>query len=183
MSTIGDIGHYRTPQPGAHGHGWRIAYGVLLVIAGALAILMPGIAALSTALLLGWLLAFGGIVEIAYAIHTRHSGGFGWKIGSGILTLILGVAILLVPLAAIASIGLLVAAFLFVGGVGRAMLATRMRPARGWGWILVDGIVSVVLAGLIALAWPGSSIAVIGVLVGFWLITAGIWRILLRHAP
>ena len=64
------------------GRGWQITWGVLLIVAGVAAILMPGIAALATVLFFGWLLAFGGVFEIAYAIHTRAQQGFGWKLVS-----------------------------------------------------------------------------------------------------
>lgn len=101
------------------GGDWQVAWGVLLIIAGILAILMPGIAALATALFLSWLLIFGGVFELAYAIQTRATGGFGWKLASGILILLLGIAILAVPLAGVVSLALLVGAFLIVGGIAR----------------------------------------------------------------
>ncbi len=168
-----------TAAPRLPGRGWQIAWGVLLIAAGILAVLMPEIAALATALVFGWLLLFGGGFEIAYAIHTRGHDGFGWKLASGILTLVLGLAILLVPLAGVASLALLVGAFLLLGGITRAALAWRLRPRRGWGWILFDGLLSIALAILIVLGWPQSSIAIIGLLTGFSLIFSGIWRVLL----
>jgi uncharacterized membrane protein HdeD (DUF308 family) len=174
-----------TPQPvAAPGRGWQIGWGVLLVVAGFLAVLMPAVAALATALVFAWLLIFGGGCEIVYAIQTRASHGFGWKLASGILTLLLGVAILVVPAVGVASLALLVGAFLLLGGIARTMLAWRMRPRRGWGWVLFDGLLSIVLAILIALGWPATSLAIIGLLTGFTLISTGVWRIMLaRHAP
>jgi len=171
----------RAPSTFASGEGWHVAWGVLLIVAGVLAVLMPGIAALATILWLGWLLVFGGGFEIAYAIHTRAQGGFGWKVASGIVTLVLGIAILVVPTAGIATLALLVGAFLFVGGILRTVLAFHFRPRRGWGWILFDGVLSIVLAIAIAVGWPASSIAFIGLLTGFTLIVTGIWRIVLRR--
>jgi uncharacterized membrane protein HdeD (DUF308 family) len=61
------------------------------------------------------------------------------------------------------------------------MLALRFRPRRGWGWVLFDGLLSIVLAALIATGWPESSIAFIGLLTGFVLISAGVWRIVLHR--
>lgn len=163
--------------------GWQVAWGVLLIIIGILAVLMPGIAALATALFFAWLLIFGGAFEIAYAMHTRGHGGFGWKLASGILTLLLGISILMVPLAGVASLALLVGAFLFVGGVARAMLAFQLKPLRGWGWVLFDGLLAIALAILIAIGWPQSSLAFIGLLTGLSLISTGVWRIMLgRHS-
>jgi uncharacterized membrane protein HdeD (DUF308 family) len=165
------------------GNGWQLFWGILLIVAGALAVLMPGVAALATALVFGWLLVFSGVFEIAHAFQSRTQGGFGWKLASGVLTLLLGIAIVFVPLAGIASIALLVGAFLFAGGIARTVLAFRLRPRRGWGWVLFDGLLSIALAILILLGWPASSIGFIGLLVGFSLIFTGIWRIILRHQP
>ncbi len=173
--------------PGAHlgasGAGWQVVWGVLLILSGVLAVSMPGIAALATALIFAWLLVFGGAFEIVYAVQTRNRGGFGWKLASGILTLVLGIAILIVPVAGVASLALMVGAFLFAGGVTRTMLAFRLKPQSGWGWILFDGLLSIAVAILIAIGWPQSSLAFIGLLTGFSLIATGIWRILLRNHP
>jgi uncharacterized membrane protein HdeD (DUF308 family) len=180
MSTT-NVERFGHRDPRAAQSGWRIVYGILLIVAGILAILMPEIAALSAALVLGWLLLIGGAVEIAYAIQTRALGHFGWKLFSGLLDLVLGLAILVLPFAAVASLGLLIGAFLFVGGIARIALSFRARPMRGWGWILVDGILSIIIAILIAIGWPASSAVIIGVMVGIWFLSAGIWRIALRH--
>jgi len=173
-----------TAQPPSSGnvtrrHGWSIAWGVLLIVIGILALLMPAIAALATALTLGWLLVFAGIVEIVHAFQTRHRNGFGWKLLAGIVTLILGLLILFFPIAGIATLALWIGALLFAGGIVRLILAFRLRPARGWGWVLVDAILSIVVGVLIAWGWPASSIAFIGLLTGFWLLFSAIWRIAL----
>jgi uncharacterized membrane protein HdeD (DUF308 family) len=93
----------------------------------------------------------------------------------------LGIAILVLPLAGVASLALLVAAFLFAGGITRTALAFRFKPRRGWGWVLFDGLLSIGLAILIAIGWPQSSLAFVGLLTGFTLISAGIWRTMLRR--
>ena len=178
---VNEINAPRVQAAAASSTGWQIAWGILLIISGILAVLMPGIAALATALIFAWLLIFGGGCEIAYAIQTRDKDGFGWKLASGILTLVLGIAILVLPLAGAASLALLVGAFLFAGGITRTVLAFRLKPQRGWGWILFDGLLSIGLAVLIAIGWPQSSLAFIGLLTGFTLILTGIWRIMLRR--
>ena len=164
------------------GRGWQIAWGVLLIGAGILAVLMPAIAALATALVFAWLLIFAGACEIIYAVQTRSSHGFGWRLASGILTLLLGLAILFVPVAGVASLALLVGAFLLLSGISRTMLAWRMRAYRGWGWVMFDGLLSIALAILIAIGWPASSLAIIGLLTGFTLISTGVWRIVLARS-
>lgn len=162
-----------------HSRTWAIVWGIVLIAIGVLALLMPGIAALATALMLAWLLIFAGCVEIVHAIQTRRTQGFGWKLASGIVTLALGLCVLVFPIAGIASLALLIGAFLFAGGVIRILLAFRIKPLKGWGWVLVDGLLSILLAGLIVYGWPGGSIAFIGLLTGFWVLFAGIWHIML----
>jgi uncharacterized membrane protein HdeD (DUF308 family) len=169
-----------TSDPGFHPHrGWSIAWGILLIIMGILALLMPGIAAIATVLTLAWLLILAGIVEIVHSFQTRHRAGFGWKLAAGIITLILGLLILFFPIAGVATLALWIGAFIFAGGIVRVILAFRVRPAKGWGWVLLDGILAIVIGGLIAWGWPASSIAFIGLLTGFWLLFSGIWRITL----
>lgn len=161
------------------GRGWQIACGALLVIAGFIAVLMPAVASLATALLFGWVLVFSSGFEIVYAIRTRSCESFGWKLAGGLLTLALGIAVLVMPLVAVASLALLVGSVLLLSGVTRFILAWRMRPRPGWGWVMFDGLLSVTLAILIVVGWPASSLAIIGLLTGFTLISSGVWRIAL----
>jgi uncharacterized membrane protein HdeD (DUF308 family) len=182
VATVEEEATMATAQPAVpvtHRRGWSIAWGVLLIVIGILALLMPEVAALATVLTLAWLLALAGVVEIVHAIQTRHRGGFGWKLAAGIITLILGILILLFPVAGIATLALWIGAFIFAGGVVRVILAFRVKPAKGWGWVLFDGILAIVIGALIAWGWPASSIAFIGLLTGFWLLFSGIWRIML----
>jgi uncharacterized membrane protein HdeD (DUF308 family) len=180
MATASDseVGFTHRPTTESEG-GWRIVWGLVLIVAGVLAVMMPAVAALATAVVFAGLLIVSGVGEIAYALQTRRSDGFGWKLAAGILTLVLGIAVLLLPAAGVASLALLVGAILLVGGIIRTALAWRLRPRRGWGWVLFDGLLSIVLAILIAIGWPQSSLPIIGLLTGFSLISAGIWRILL----
>jgi uncharacterized membrane protein HdeD (DUF308 family) len=164
------------------GTGWQTVWGVLLVVAGILAVLIPTVAAVAKVLVVAALLLVGGAFEIFHALQTRHAKGFGWRLISGILTVALGILLLVRPLTGVAALALLVAAFFLAGGIARSILAFQLKPLRGWGWILFDGLLSIALAVLIAISWPQSSFAVIGILVGLWLIAAGIWRIVLARA-
>jgi uncharacterized membrane protein HdeD (DUF308 family) len=166
-------------NPHGYSRGWCVAWGGVLIVIGILALVMPGVAALATALTLAWLLVFAGVVEIIHAFQTRRRSGFGWKLAAAIITLILGLCILVFPIAGIATLALWIGALIFAGGIVRLILAFRVRPAKGWGWVLFDGLLAIVIGGLIAWGWPASSIAFIGLLSGFWLIFSGVWRIML----
>jgi uncharacterized membrane protein HdeD (DUF308 family) len=161
---------------------WVTILGIVMIVAGVLAVMAPGPAALAATLFFGAMFMVGGVAEIAHAFATRHEDGFGWKLVSGIATLVLGILFAAFPIAGIATLALFVGALLFAHGVFSGMLAFKLKPKQGWGWVLLDAIVSIVLAILIAIGWPSSSIGIIGLLVGFSLISAGIWRIILGRA-
>ena len=162
--------------------GWVIVWGVLLILAGIVAIFVPAAAAIATALLLAWLFVFAGIVQLVYAIHQRAHEGFAWKLLSALATLALGIAMLLFPIASIASLALLIGAFMLASGISSVMLAWNLRPKAGWGWVMFDGLLSIVIAILIASGWPQNSIGFVGILVGFCMISGGVWRIMLGRA-
>jgi uncharacterized membrane protein HdeD (DUF308 family) len=162
--------------------GWVIVWGMCLILAGIVAIVEPAVAAIATALLLAWLFVFAGIVELIYAYHQRAHDGLAWKVISGLALLVLGVYMIVFPIASLATLTLLIGAFLAASGVSSVLLAFKLRPKEGWGWVLFDGILSVVIAVMIGSGWPQNSIDFVGILVGFCLISGGIWRIMLGRA-
>lgn len=162
--------------------GWVIVWGVLLIVAGIVAIVEPAVAAVATALLLAWLFVFAGIVELVYAVQQRAHDGFAWKLIAGLALLILGIYMLAFPIASIATLALLIGAFMAASGVSSLLLAFKLKPKDGWGWVLFDGVLSIVIAIMIASGWPQNSIDFVGILVGFCLISGGIWRIMLGRA-
>ncbi len=162
--------------------GWVIVWGVCLIVAGVVAIVEPTVAAIATALLLAWLFVFAGVVELVYAYQQRAHEGLAWKIISGLALLALGVYMLAFPIASLATLTLLIGVFLAASGISSVLLAFRLRPKGGWGWVLFDGILSLVIAIMIMSGWPQNSIEFVGILVGFCLISGGIWRIMLGRA-
>jgi uncharacterized membrane protein HdeD (DUF308 family) len=161
---------------------WVTILGIVMIVAGFLAVLAPGPAALAATLFFGAMFMIGGAAEIAHAFATRKEDGFGWKLVSGISTLALGILFAVFPVAGIATLALFVGALLFAHGIFSGVLMFKLKPKQGWGWILFDAIVSIVLAILIAVGWPSSSIPIIGLLTGFSLISAGVWRIIFVRA-
>ena len=70
---------------------WVMALGVVMIVAGVLAVFAPGPAALATSLLFAMVFIVGGAAEIAHAMATRTQAGFGWKLVAGIAMGLLGV--------------------------------------------------------------------------------------------
>lgn len=169
-------------QPVRNAGSWSIVWGVLLILAGILAIAQPAIAALAFNLLFAWLLVFSGIVEIVYALQDRAKPGFRLKLLLGILTLLLGVFLLVRPVLGVATLALMIGAFVFAHGVSAVILSFHLKPRKGWAWVFVDGLLSIAIALLIAMGWPDSSFKFVGILVGITLLWGGVWRIVLGSA-
>jgi uncharacterized membrane protein HdeD (DUF308 family) len=80
------------------------------------------------------------------------------------------------------ALALLIGALLLAIGVAEIMLAIRLRPHEGWGWIVATGVVSAVAGVMLALTWPQNSFWVLGFYVGVSMISGGVWRIVLALA-
>jgi uncharacterized membrane protein HdeD (DUF308 family) len=157
--------------------GWSIGLSTLMIIAGILAIVIPPVAGLTVLLVVAWLLIFSGAFHLVFAWHTRTAGAMIWEILLGILYAVVGAYALLHPAAGLASLTLLLAAYLFAEGVLELVLSFRLRPMRGSNWLLLDGIVTLILGVLIWRTWPSSSEWVIGTLVGISMLFSGVSRL------
>jgi uncharacterized membrane protein HdeD (DUF308 family) len=71
---------------------------------------------------------------------------------------------------------------LFAEGILELILAFGMRPMAGWGWLLFDAIITLILAVLIWRTWPSSTEWVIGTLVGISMLFSGISRLMISLA-
>lgn len=155
------------------GWKWLLGLGVLLVVLGLALIAAPVVGTLAVAVVIGWFLIIGGIAQIVHAFMEQRWSGFLLELLSGILYGAVGLLLLVYPLAGAKALTLLLAAFLAIEGVFRIAMALRVRPARGWGWLLAGGAVTLVLAILIWMEWPSSALWVIGLLVGINLLFTG----------
>jgi uncharacterized membrane protein HdeD (DUF308 family) len=72
--------------------------------------------------------------------------------------------------------------FFVVNGLWKLSNAVRFRRIRGWGWLLLSGLLSLVFVYLLWSQWPLSGAWAIGVLVGLDLLLTGIVLILLARA-
>jgi uncharacterized membrane protein HdeD (DUF308 family) len=61
-------------------------------------------------------------------------------------------------------------------------LALQIQPTRAWGWLLFDGILTLILALMIWKAWPAGSELVVAILVGISMLFSGISRLMLSLA-
>jgi uncharacterized membrane protein HdeD (DUF308 family) len=146
--------------------GRFVALGVVLMILGVLAILMPFVAGVLATIVLGWLLLFGGVAAAIHAMADRHWGGSGWAIVSSIVYAIAGLLLIVFPLRGKVALTLVLSAFLVVDGILKIVRALQHRAVAAWGWLMFDGILALILGLMLWASWPSSAMWAIGLHVG-----------------
>jgi uncharacterized membrane protein HdeD (DUF308 family) len=156
--------------------------GALLVVLGMLAVGSPALAAVAVNAVIAWLIVLAGVVHLVIAFYAHRAGSLIWKLLVGIAYVFFGVYLIAHPALGVVSLTLVLACLFLAEGIFDIALFFQMRAVGGAGWILVDGIVTLLLGLMIYLQWPLSSNWAIGTLVGVSLIVSGITRLLLSLA-
>jgi uncharacterized membrane protein HdeD (DUF308 family) len=132
-----------------------------------LAVVEPNVATVAVGIFVGWLFFIGGIFRAASVWHSRRMPGFAWSMLTAVLAIVLGLILILRPLAGVLTLTMVLIAFFIVEGVASILAAIQHRQhLRSWGWLLFSGIVDLLLAYLIWAGWPSSADWAIGLLVG-----------------
>jgi uncharacterized membrane protein HdeD (DUF308 family) len=158
--------------------GMSIGWSVVMIVLGFAAVFMPLTTGIGISILVGWAMVVGGLAYIAYAFAAQGAGSFIWRVLVGAFYVVGGGYLAFHPGLALESLTLVVAAILFVEGVTEIIMYFQVSSLSGSGWILFDGIVTIVLAYLIWRPWPNSSAWAIGTLFGVNLIVSGVTRLM-----
>lgn len=153
--------------------GWVVALGVIEILAGILVIFSPLTGGLTVTMLLGAGLMVGGVVRLFAAFGAGSFGAGALAFLSGLFAAVLGFYLLANPGFGLATLTLVVAMLFFASGLTQILVALKMRPASGWGWMLTGGILTVLFAFMVWRQFPISGFWLIGTLVGIHLIFAG----------
>jgi uncharacterized membrane protein HdeD (DUF308 family) len=159
-----------------HAHwGLFLAEGIILVILGIAAIVLPQVATLAAEILIGWLFLISGIVGLITTFWMRHAPGFWWSLLSAIIGIAAGIVLLLWPISGVVSLTLVLIAFFVVEGVATLMYAFEHRSQLSgrWGLMLASGVVDLILAGIIFAGLPGTAVWALGLLVGINMLFGG----------
>jgi uncharacterized membrane protein HdeD (DUF308 family) len=162
--------------------GWSIAWGVLLILFGMLAIGSPFLAAVAVNVFIAWLIVLAGVVHVVLAFHAHGAGSMIWKLLVGIAYLCFGAYLIMHPVLGVASLTLVLASLFLIEGILEVVLFFKMRPLKGSSWMLLDGIITLLLGLLIYMQWPSSAAWAIGTLVGVSMIISGIARVAMSLA-
>src|SRR4249919_1610065 len=140
---------------------WYLLQGILMVVAGILALVYPLIASVAIVYLLGWILIISGIVQGIGLIGARQVPHFWLQLISVVLLIV----------------------YFMVEGMAKVIFALTIRPFPNWGWVLSAGIVGILLAVYL---WANLSVVAVSLkkeLLGIQLLVEGAaltylaWRI------
>lgn len=157
---------------------WLLAAGLVALVAGILAILLPGVSSIAVATLIGILLLFAAGALVVDALAVRHQvGRMLLRLLFAVLYLAAGIIILASPLTGTVTLTLVLGVLFVVEGSMRAAMAVANRDVPARGWQAGAGVLTILLGVLIVATWPSSANWAIGLLFGVNLAVWG-WNML-----
>ena len=159
-----------------------ILWPVIMIVVGMLALWLPIASSVGVARLLGWLMVFDGGFQLVHAFRSEGVGHVVWKVLVALIFLAAGIYFLMHPFLAVTVATLALAVFFLVEGLVDVFSYFATRKAGASYWILLNGIVSIILAAMIWRHWPTGSLWVLGVLVGIGLLMTGTSRLMMALA-
>ena len=155
--------------------GLFLLEGILLIVLGSLAVLVPAVASVAATIVFGWLLLLSGVVGLIATIRARHAPGFGWSLLSAIVGIAAGLILLAMPVQGTLSLTAVLIAFLFAEGIVSILYAFEHRKGASgrWSWMLASGIVDLVLGTILLAGLPGTAVWALGLLIGINMIFGG----------
>ena len=145
-----------------------------LLLAGAvLLLLLPFVSATLFTIALGGVAIAAGVAQLIRLGGSDDTSGKVLRGLSGVLYLLGGLSLIVFPVQSTISLTLFIGVLLAFEGVTElAVAAARAIPARTL--VLLDGIVTAVLGGLLIAGWPGDSAWVIGTLLAAGMVMSAI---------
>jgi uncharacterized membrane protein HdeD (DUF308 family) len=157
--------------------GWYLVFGIALIIIGTIALGSALLMTIASVFFFGWLLIVGGVMEIVHAFWHKRWAGFFLDLLTGILYVVAGWMIMSNPKESALLLTLVIAMFLVFEGVFRIVAALAVRYPH-WGWLLLNGVISLLLGVMIWRQWPYSGLWVIGLFVGIEMLLNG-WSLVM----
>lgn len=151
-------------------------WGFVVVLLGVLAMMMPFVSGIAVTTLVTIFVIAAGITMTMYAFKAGSfvKGLFQFLFGG--ITILAGVAMFTQPMLGMYTLTAVLMGWFLVDGIFSLIAGFKAKPVEGWGWVVISGIASIVLAILMWRQWPATGQFAIGLLVGIRLIFTG-WSI------
>jgi uncharacterized membrane protein HdeD (DUF308 family) len=154
---------------------WRalMLVGVLAIFVGCIAILVPAVASVGTAIFIGWVLLIVGGFLVAAAFTAHSIGTVLLRLVWALLTVIVGVWLIVEPHNGTLTLTLVLGLYFLFMGLTRIAVAFAARGQQSAGLVGLSGLAGLIVGILILAKFPSSADWAIGLLVGIDLIFAG----------
>jgi uncharacterized membrane protein HdeD (DUF308 family) len=147
------------------------ALGVVCTVVGVVLMIDVVAAETTLALLVALGLVLSGVIELVTATHYNTT----LSLASGVALIVAGLIAAFWPDITLWVLAVVVGVGLLVSGAATIVGSLSVRPD-GWTWMLFGGVVSFVV-GVLALAWPGATLLVLGVILGLRVLIFGLSEI------
>jgi uncharacterized membrane protein HdeD (DUF308 family) len=154
--------------------GWILALGIVYLITGIIALGSVVMATAASVFVVGIMMVIAGVAEVINAFQIKTWGSFLLWILLGALYIVAGFVTFQNPLLAAVILTLILGVTLVASGIMRIILAFNMREGSAWVWVVISGLVTLLLGGVILAHWPVSSLYVLGIFLGVDLVIAGV---------
>ena len=158
---------------------WFKIFGIVFILGGIVALIVPAVAGIAIELLLGWLFFVVGCAQLAAALSAREHKSFWFKFVWAILFAFVGLWLFLFPAEGVQALALVVGALFLVEAIVKMAFSWQRRSTPNIGLILFSGILSFIIAMILLSGWPQQSATLLGILVGVNLLANGIVVLLL----
>jgi uncharacterized membrane protein HdeD (DUF308 family) len=177
MTIPQDITKLQSEMNAAVREHWKafLIEGILLVILGLAAMILPPLASLAVTIFLGWMFLISGVAGLILTFWARGMPGFWWSLISAVLAVGAGIILLAQPVQGTLTLTIVVGVYFLAEGVATIMYALEHRRelSERWSWLLVGGVMDILIAGIIIAGLPESALWAIGLLVGINLVFGG----------
>src|ERR1700682_1421510 len=177
MTLPQDITKLQSEMSAAVREHWKafLIEGILLVILGLAAMLLPPLSSLAVTIFLGWMFLISGIAGLALTFWARQMPGFWWSLISAALAVGAGIILLAKPVQGVLTLTIVIGAYFLAEGVATIMYALEHRRelSERWSWMAFAGLLDILIAAMIITGLPGSAEWAVGLLVGINLLFGG----------
>jgi len=150
--------------------GAIVAIGLLQVLFGTFAIVLPYVAGKLFVVLLGLTLLVTGVLQLSSGMSRAAWG----RAILGAISLLAGIVLIVNQSFRLSLVGTIAGIYLIFSGISRILFATRIHPPANTSWVVIGGIIAVILGIVLLAGWLGASASLIGLFVGINILISGI---------